>query len=300
MSGWKRGWKCRLPFLWQKNKTALFPLSIFFLFLFPVHAKELTFRWKAVDGAKVYQVQVSKSPDLVPLELDASSWKAFIVINLASGTFYYRVRAFDINNQEGLWSLTQKVYVGPGSPEFTFPKERITVLNGDQEELRLNWELRNSKEDPPLSYILKMNNQLIFLNKNSYVIKRPRVGRYIFSVKAKTTLGKESEYSEEVDITVNRGKLTLLKPKRSDIIRDVRVQFSWTPTPTAEAYVLYIFKDANLKTLVKKIRVRGNQDTISFLPSGKYYWFVKEVSKGQELKQGSSVGIFETVSSAYF
>ncbi len=276
------------------------PLLFFIFWSSLILGKSITFNWQPVSGAEYYQIQVSRDLSFAKVILDVTSERTSISLNLKSGLFFYRVRAIDKVRLEGYWSRTDRIYVGPNSPQFVHPNRAEVHYTAGSPKIRFEWKIEASSYDPPSSFILVINGRRISTSKNWYEIARPSQGVYNAKVKAISRSGKESEFSAPVKVHVDGKGLRLLKPSHKDVMRNVNVQFQWVPIQQVSGYNLYIYKDSSLKKLFKKQFVRGYKHTFAFVPSGKYFWFVVAVKGSKESKLRSQVRMFETLFSVYF
>ncbi len=76
----------------------------------------LTLAWKAVTYGNIYQIQVDNNSTFTSLEVDTMSAVGATSKNvgpLAAGRWYWRVRAYNVNNAYGSWSYSRYVTIVP-------------------------------------------------------------------------------------------------------------------------------------------------------------------------------------------
>ncbi len=71
---------------------------------------QLFFNWREEEGVKEYQLQLAKDKNFSNLVVDSRTEKAEVAIEKPqAGTYYLRVRAYDVDDYAGEWSAVQKV-----------------------------------------------------------------------------------------------------------------------------------------------------------------------------------------------
>src|SRR5439155_1545969 len=128
-----------------------------------VYPNPFLLRWTAVPGAQKYQVSISSDPNLSSLvagyptvdEPTTTSATAYSPASrLASGTYYWRVRPYDANNNPGDWSY----YTDPqASPADTFainydpgPSSISNLSMRDESDAALTWSAGGVSTDEPI------------------------------------------------------------------------------------------------------------------------------------------------------
>jgi hypothetical protein len=87
-----------------------------------VSSAKPTFTWQAVEGAESYELVLAQSeaalPSAIPVNVSGTNWTPSS--NLASGTWYWRMRSLDAWNHAGEWSATRSftkpILIGDSGP----------------------------------------------------------------------------------------------------------------------------------------------------------------------------------------
>lgn len=103
--------------------------------------REVTLRWREIDGADRYEVQVSQSNEMDPLTLNKKISALQAKFKLGYGTYFLRVRGLQSDGTPGPWSDIEGFVVNPHPPQLISPKDKAVFDQKLPETgLKFEWE----------------------------------------------------------------------------------------------------------------------------------------------------------------
>lgn len=249
----------------------------------------LTFWWDFVKGADAYRLQIA-DPDfasIVRLELDTLIEGNQFEHTLYPGDFEWRVRAENSAYTSEFFSrklsilepvdITKQkiVLVTPGKEAKTNQKQ----IEFKWDELRIANEYQFELHQGDWSGEDVMDPKTLAENKLTLELKE---GKYAWGVLARDTVQKkETPFTYRnliVDLT-SPNVPTLSAPANNTNVNGLSQTLSWNHTENNEltdvSFVLQIFSDKDLKTLVEEKKTSIKKYDYTFSETGTYYWRVK-------------------------
>ncbi|MDQ5981588.1 MAG: hypothetical protein QG570_337 [Patescibacteria group bacterium] len=236
-----------------------------------------SFKWTSVPGATGYTMQIASVSDFSSLLVNYSSSSNQIFlggINLAVGTYYWRVQAYNSDGSSA-WSLPISFHVIPSAPVLVSPTANGFVLPNPL----FKWTTCH-----PFDTQMQISNRpdfsLIILdvnfNANTFTHLSPYVYEYKFSYpfscgmywwRVRTKLGAEASswVSQMFIVTVPPAvSPDILYPTQS-IIADTSINLKWSYVSSADRYQIQICRGSNylLDTIITgtSYTFKGQDDT---------------------------------------
>ena len=159
-----------------------------------------TFSWIGVRGAVYYEIMIALDSEFTQIILNTAingiSYKA--EPQLADGTYYWRVRAYNANLEPGRFSHTQSITIDtvpPPAPLLQFPQNQAAISTLPN----FNWE----KVASATVYIIEIDNNPDFSSPEwsarrkepAHRLSRIPKGVYYWRVQAKDQAGNWSDWS---------------------------------------------------------------------------------------------------------
>ncbi|PXX95185.1 hypothetical protein DF185_22670 [Marinifilum breve] len=263
----------------------------------------LTFWWDFVEGADSYRLQIADPnfEGIVRLELDTLVSSNQFEHTLYPGDFEWRVRAENsaytseyfsrnLSILEPVDITKQKVVlVTPGKEakvnqkQIEFKWDELKIANEYQFELHQDDWSGEDIMDPKVLAETKLTLEL-------------EEGKYAWGV-----LARDSEKKEETPFTYRNIVVDLTEPNLPTLsapannanVNGLSQSFSWNHSEENEltdvSFVLQIFSDKDLKTLVAEKSTSLKTYDYTFTETGTYYWRVKAMDEaGNESEYSSS------------
>jgi hypothetical protein len=258
-----------------------------------------TFRWSMAIGAAKYEVWVDKNIDFTsPLISENTTEVTFTPVAaevLPDGTYYWRVRGYDNNNNPTDWSPVSTFIlstVPPAAPSLVSPQNGATEDNLKQ---IFTW----TQPEPNVTYWIQIANDAGFsqpfvnensaVTDNSYSYTFSRNGVYYWRVLARDVAHNLSGWSENFQLTILTapGQPTLLSPTNGTIDNDNAPAFVWTPGSNADNHLLLVDNDNNFSSPEENVLLGPAANTYQVapensLPDGSYSWKVIAINKAGE------------------
>jgi secreted trypsin-like serine protease len=167
-----------------------------------------TFHWRNVNRAQNYEIQFAADSGFTSgLASDMTSGMSYTPADpFVDGTYYWRVRAYDVSGQAGLWSRVQKITIdttGPTAPVLVSPADtfislnRTPVFRWQAVSGAAGYEFRYDNDadcqSPLYSAVLRTTS------------RKPPVmsaGTYYWCVRARDRLGNWGDWSSPFTITI--------------------------------------------------------------------------------------------------
>jgi len=249
----------------------------------------LTFWWDEVKGADKYRLQIAEPnfESIVRLELDTLIGANQFEHTLYPGEFEWRVRAensaYTSNYFSRILSILEPVditkqkvvLVSPGKEaklngkEVEFDWNELSIAHEYQFELHQSDWSGEDVIDPKL------------LSESKLVLELEE-GRYAWGVLARDTVKKEETpftYRNLVIDLTAPNQATLSEPADKASVNGLTQIMSWTHQEDNEltdvAFVIQIFSDQDLTTLLEEKELESKQREYTFSATGTYYWRVK-------------------------
>ena len=250
--------------------------------------------WDRLSGAARYEVQVaSSSAFLAPLKFSSSTLnsRATPPADLAVGSWWWRVRAFDSANVAGAYAVSTFSKVAAAAPVVLTPID-LAVLQYPTDPLVYSWQPMAGA----MTYEVQVDDDVNFVGalpavstKNTrYVPISPPTFNTIFfwHVRGVSAQSVPTEWSEPRSNQMTWANLPplLVSPPSTKIvhIEDTieEIVLDWQPVIGASAYQLEISPDDQFNAPIGGTRVvRATTFAPNpTLPAGAYFWRVRALS----------------------
>jgi len=271
-----------------------------------------TFRWSmAIDAAK-YELWIDKNIDFTsPLIRENTTEVTFTPVAaeaLPDGTYYWRVRGYDNDNNPTDWSPVSTFVlstVAPAAPLLVSPENGAVENNLTQ---IFTW----TQPEPNVTYWIQIDNDAGFsqpyvnensaVTDNSYTYTFSRNGTYYWRVLARDVAHNLSDWSENFQLTVLAapGQPTLISPTNGAINNDNTPTFVWTPGSNADNHLLLVDNDNDFSSPNVNVLLGPAINTYQIapengLPDGSYSWKVIAINKASENESAVSKFTIDTV-----
>ena len=244
--------------------------------------------WNSVPSGNTYQLEISNSTAFtVKLQTFAGApgVLTYAATLLSDGTYYWHVRAVNINSQAGPWSSYRSFKVDttpPAAPALTAPTNAATVIGtpsftwlASTSAIRYQFEYDNDADFSSPGYT---SGELTVLKFAPPAIPD---GTYSWHVRAKDSAGNWSSWSTPRVVTIlplypPAPELTL--PLNGTISQNPAPQLSWKNQTYALSYRIQIDNNSTFSSP----EVDSSTISNSFLPpklaDGVYYWRVNSTN----------------------
>ena len=259
-----------------------------------VSGPDVQLRWSPVDEAAVYHLQISELSDFANLFLDEQvRGTAFVIPDLDSGTWYWRVQPIFSSVYEGVTNFSQVSFfqidrrVGLSPLSLNMPAhESIIVLDEAREGIYFSWS--NSRE--AVSYTIKISSQSDLdspvlsrtVNSNFFIYGReeasPVPGRYYWSVSYSGARGDLSPPSQTRSFLITENDINqrlIFPPDRYNIDGEQisTLRFSWETNLLSDRRFQVSASDDFSSLAVDAPVAENFYQGLSVLP-GEWYWRV--------------------------
>ena len=213
-------------------RTLFFKISFICLALAThfAQAKSVTREWAKMQGAELYEYEVSKQDNFKSENLlkTGSTRDASFQINLDPGVYFYRIRALTKAGQASPWSSAERIFVkGPSLTTVTPTKNEVIEVPEVGPELVFEWKTVIGAQ----YYVLRLQNGKV---RTSHKVFVPRVvvplqqqGGYTYQIEAYNGVHPISQ-SESTPFTL---KFAKTPPPRILEPRDTHVLPAYEPFP---------------------------------------------------------------------
>lgn len=253
----------------------------------------LTFWWDLVKGADSYRLQIA-DPDfdgIVRLVLDTLLSKNQFEHTLYPGNFEWRVRAENSAYKSEYFSRTLTI-----KEAVDIKKQKVVLVSPEKDaklkvkQVEFDWNgLSIAHEYQFELHEDSWSGEDVFEPKKLEETKLTLVleeGQYAWGVLARDTVKKEeTPYTYRnivIDLTAPN-KPVLSSPSDKGNVNGLKQSLSWTHEAskelTAVKFVVQIYSDQKLDTLLKEAEVSSKQYEYTFSGTGTYYWRVQAVDE---------------------
>jgi Leucine-rich repeat (LRR) protein len=250
-----------------------------------------TFTWNAVAYGSIYQVQIDDSnlfgDPLIDFngDPDALTYTVQEADSLAQGTYYWRVRAYNVDSQEGLWSAVRAFKVDaapPLAPILNTPLNDADVFITPT----YTWKAAATAVKYEFQYasdaaFTEDRYESGVLNGATALSHKPPVqneGMYSWRVRACDAYGNWSAWSAVRTVNVLLAAPVLTAPAKGSSTYNAVPTFSWNALANATSYQIQI---DNSSTFGSPEFSGGTSNTsisnYGFTATGTYYWRVRGV-----------------------
>ena len=255
------------------------------------------FTWEPVEGAAAYRIEVSKDPTFSPgniVDQAEVTLEGFVPTKAyADGTYYWRVRIRDGNNNYGQYSPVQTFAKTSPAPD------GLRTVGGSIVNYNptFQWNAVLTPTEQPVigapSYRLKVstdpNFSTIYETRDTDSVtytpcdRAYADGTYYWKVAMLDANGREGTYSKVMTVTKQYPVTALTNPPSGSELTETPT-FSWEPIYGASAYRLEVSTDPNFAGL--KLQITTNNTTYTPTQAwtpGTYYWRVAMVDINNNL-----------------
>jgi large repetitive protein len=242
-----------------------------------------TFSWSSVTNGNTYQIQVDNNSDFSSPEFDdtAAMTNRTPGTMLADGIYHWRVRAIDVYDTPGEWSVarTVKIDVPPTAPELTAPEDAATDTTGTP---TFSWEsLPNAKD-----YQLQVDNDSDFtspeVDDTAATFERtPSLanGVYSWRVKATNLYDTAGEWSTVRTITIDVPAEVPALTSPADGATDATgtPTFIWSSVTNGATYQIQVDNNSDFSSPEYEDTAATTSRTPT-LANGVYFWRVRAIT----------------------
>ena len=250
-----------------------------------------TFTWNAVNYGSIYQVQIDDSnlfgDPLIDFNGDPGELTYTVPEgdSLAQGTYYWRVRAYNVDSQAGLWSAVRAFKVDaapPLAPVLNTPLNDADVFTTPT----YTWKAAATAVKYEFQYasdaaFTEDRYESGVLNGATALSHKPPVqseGMYYWRVRACDAYGNWSAWSAARTVNVLLAAPVLAAPAKGSSTYNAVPTFSWNALANATSYQIQI---DNSSTFGSPEFSGGTSNTsisnYGFTATGTYYWRVRGV-----------------------
>lgn len=258
-----------------------------------------TFTWNPVPDGNRYEIQIDETSNFaLPLAqtqtgaVGALTYTATALQTAApSKTYYWRVRAINVNNEYGKWSIGRKLVIDVTPPLPPVPRSPSDNIEARGTPL-YTWVSSVSA----VGYQYQYDNLVDFSSPDytspelvspSHKPPDQPPGIYYWRVRAKDAAGNWSPWSAHRKITILPlipVAPVLVSPANGLVIDINTVTFTWNAVPYGNTYEIHIAADA---AFTQNLRSRitgtgGLAATFGSFSIGKYYWRVRAINVNNE------------------
>ena len=260
----------------------------------------MSFIWKGVSGAGGYEIEVAKTKSFTDkILIKEASLTNYDTKELDAGTYFWRVRAKSANTGKfGSFSTAAEFVLTklsvPEPPVLTAPAAN-SKIKPDQ-ALAMSWQDSESAN----GYQIQISRSKTFdstaessaVSTTSFSWNPESSGVFYWRVKAIDKFERETKYSAYRQMTIDAAVPQLIAPEtNAEIIlstKDMKINFQWLETPSAEAYRFEIASDAGFTKIKSKKKIVNNETKVENLTAGIYFWRVRAVLPGDAETEWSS------------
>ena len=272
-----------------------------------------TFRWALAIGAERYELLVDDNPDFTSPEIIGSNILDVIYTPpdneaLIGGSYFWKVRAYDAENDVTDWSPVwtfQVDTVPPPSPSPVSPED-----NAAENYLTQNFTW--TQPEPDVIYHIQIDSEASFsspyihedlaVTENSYTYTFPANGTYYWRARARDAAHNWSPWSENYKLTILAppGQPELSSPTNGAMINDNTPTFKWAIGFNADNHRLLIDNDNDFSSPIEN-RILGatSNEYIpadeNYLPDGNYSWKVVAINEAGENESAVWTFVIDTI-----
>jgi len=259
---------------------------------YPKGGNAINFTWES-DTRGNFLLEVSKSQDFKtePIQKETSAFESTI-IDLESGTYYWRINYIDIDGSilstSAVNAFTLKDTLN--APKILYPPENDNITLINTKEIQFSW----SKIDAAISYDFALYDGLNRLIKevksvstNAYTFTLPenlKKGAYSWIVsglggtKENPIPGKSKKAQFYIEELTQIAKPKALSPKQNALLNELTIskenglQLSWSLDSQIESYDIQLAKDEAFTNKVLDIESSESNTNAGLLLEGTYFW----------------------------
>lgn len=269
-------------------------ILILLFYVSVAESREVTFSWEPFENVLGYQIEVSPQMNFETTSIKKIMKTPTLTTELPMGTYYYRVRAIDMQKKAGYWSEPMKVIVSPYPPELTLPKN-ISEYSYFEIPPKIEFSWKPTEGEPIYElYIYKTTGKKMFeqkTSKPSMIVNSLHEGEYMWKVRTIYKNIYQSDYGEPRRFTIEKKPISepiLLDPiQNKQLAAYHNIKFSWSKDRAAHYTDIKIEKIEKGKSKVVHVENNifdSNDYQYTIEDDGHYIWTV--TTKEDEKTQG--------------
>ncbi|MGE0617033.1 MAG: hypothetical protein AB7P04_15490 [Bacteriovoracia bacterium] len=205
--------------------------------------RKATLKWGAVAGAKKYELQFSRTPDMAHVIYRKRFDSPSAQVQLAPGTYFFRIRGIDANGQEGPWTKAEGFRVNQHPPNLLEPRNR-TVFDLSDTQLGFRFQWTAVKDITKYKIEISDKNGVVLKDTSdslSYSWKPKVVGEFFWRVGFETNAG--AEWSDKFTFTLKGAGVEETQTSTTTIIQEGNDPEFWSILRFAQSAVTYEVDD---------------------------------------------------------
>jgi hypothetical protein len=230
--------------------AAAIVLCIVGILLWPVfsEAKEIKLKWKKIDGAKTYNLEVARDSNFSEKVLSEKVKDTSLQYELKSGAYYLRVQGIDKLGREGAWSKPFKLVVtapvDPIEEKADAAPKKVTYI-AHAPEVKSEWKTREASSD--FRVVVKKDGKEVFTketNSPKVDFKPDEPGNYEVEVAS----GVHHVFGAPVRVDHFEVEKKDLVPPKWEMPAYKRytnkkaIEFKWEPVEGVDSYHIVVYK----------------------------------------------------------
>jgi len=249
-----------------------------------------SFTWNSSANGVTYEIQIDDSTTfttpIIQSHIGASGELSYTATLLTDKTYYWRVRAYNINNEPGAWSAGRKITVDilpPSPPAHKAPANNTSIRGtptfswlASATAVKYQFEYTSSSDCSSPIYTSPELSTL------THTPPSMALGTVYWCMKAQDLAGNWSGWSASRTITILPlipTAPTLVSPANGFLTNNTTPIFTWNGSTSSDTYEIQLDDTSTFAApLVQSNRGRSGQVTYTAtttLPDKTYYWRVR-------------------------
>ena len=249
-------------------------------------ARKITLKWNLDQSMLAYEIQLAGDIAFKKIIKTKRVQDPKVTLDLAVGTYYYRVRYIDKDNEPLYWSKPSKVNIIPQPPKAIAPNDAIKLIYYElKPKIKFSWQGHDKSEKYQL-VLRKMSGEEVYrksLKEREVTLDELGKGEFTWQVRSVHQKAYKSDYTKKRKIKIVQKDLSepeLISPKalRPQIKSNKSFKFKWIKDPNSNFTDIEL-QETDLKKTIKDLKLQNIEgDVYSYskgLPAGNYSWSVR-------------------------
>ncbi|MDZ4675902.1 MAG: hypothetical protein SGI74_00190 [Oligoflexia bacterium] len=263
----------------------LFLVLLSGLVTLPTYAKEVNLKWRAIEGAKLYNLEVATDDSFNKKVIEKSVKLNNLPSNLKPGVYYLRVQAVDALERPGIWSKPFRLAItAPVQPLVEIAEPQKITFSKKSPNVETSWRPAENATNYKVVILKDGKEYKSFETKDPKSDFKPtEPGNYKITVRT----GMEGSFGAPTtiqELNIEKKEITApqLQMGQSEKWSSRKsIPFKWAPVEAAQYYRLKIYKVENGQTDVRSLastsqpiidapHIDSPEYSTGKLPPGKY------------------------------